>query len=332
MSNIQKKSISFSPRSFPVWQEFSESDELGLRKMRSHRARDSGQFSQEKPNRGPATRENIAIGNLDMRLLIAKIESMTERSAEILLAAIKEFIHSGEPISSGDLYGRYDFGIKPAMIRMELLDLTDLGYLEQPYHSAGRVPTDRGYKFFAQEMLKEAPADSRSEMWEAMLAKHNWNDFLENFSKTMGMAGVLVDETLRDIHRAGLRYLFENLDPAEDQGELAQVVEDFEDIGSHLPKALNMFGEDFCEVLVGRNPLTASDHLSVMAADYDVGGRKIFFFAIGPKRMDYEKTAKALKGLKTKSKVKVQKSPPRLSSKSISGVGRIKEGKRVVKK
>jgi hypothetical protein len=48
--------------------------------------------------------------------------------------------------------------------------------------------------------------------------------------------------------------------------------------------------------------------------------------------MDYVKTAKALKGLKTKSKVKVQKSPPRPSSKSISGAGRVKEGKRVVKK
>ena len=255
---------------------------------------------------------------------------MRDRSAEILLAAIKEYIHSGEPISSGDLYGRYDFGIKPAMIRMELLDLTDLGYLEQPHHSAGRVPTDQGYKFFADLMLKDAPADPRMRIWETMLEEHNWNDFLENFSKTMGMAGVLVDETLRNIHRGGLRYLFENLDPADDQGDLAQVVEDFEDIGSHLPKAIDMFGKDFCEVLVGRNPLTYSDRLSVMAADYDVGGRKVFFFAIGPKRMDYEKTAKALKGLKEKSPKKKSLPQHLASDNVISGVrGRWKK-KRVV--
>ena len=67
---------------------------------------------------------------------------MTDRTAQILEAAIQEFINTGEPVSSGLLYDRYDFGIKPAMIRLELDELEDGGYLEQPHHSAGRVPTD----------------------------------------------------------------------------------------------------------------------------------------------------------------------------------------------
>lgn len=216
------------------------------------------------------------------------------------MAVIKEYICYGEPVSSADLYNRYDFGIKPATIRMELLNLAEDGYLTEPYHAGGKVPTDEGLRFFAREMFRIAPADPRADAWKEMLEAQNWGGFLENFSKTFGLAGVLADDSLRNIHRGGLRYLFGNLDIVSDQGNLAQVVEDFEDIGAHLPETVDTFGKDFCEVFVGRNPLTYSENLSVMAADYDVGGKRVLFFAIGPKRMDYEKAAKILKGLKRK--------------------------------
>src|SRR5580700_8422643 len=78
---------------------------------------------------------------------------MNERTSQILEAAIQEFIDSGEPVSSGRLYEQYDFGIKPAMIRLELDALEEEGYLQQPYHSAGRIPTDRGYEFYAARAL-----------------------------------------------------------------------------------------------------------------------------------------------------------------------------------
>ncbi len=224
---------------------------------------------------------------------------MTDRSAEILEAAINEFIDSGEPVSSAELFRRYSFGIKPAMIRHELLILTDEGFLAQPHHSAGRVPTDRGYRFFAERAMGGAAVDTGTGELRKMFEAGDWEQMLQNFSKTFGLAGVLANDAFQGIHKAGLKYLFEDLG-AESQNELAQVVDDFEDIGERLPQAVNLFGEDFFKVFVGSNPFTKSDCLSVMAADYDVGGEKVFFFAIGPKRMDYEKTAKVLKGLKGK--------------------------------
>ena len=78
---------------------------------------------------------------------------MNDRASQILEAVIQEFIDTGEPVSSGSLYNKYDFGIKPAMIRLELDALEDGGYLEQPYHSAGRIPTDTGYEFYAKRAL-----------------------------------------------------------------------------------------------------------------------------------------------------------------------------------
>ena len=77
---------------------------------------------------------------------------LTERGQQILEAVIQGFIDTKEPVSSGWLYDQYDFGIKPAMIRLELDTLEDEGYLEQPYHSAGRIPTDAGYELFVSRL------------------------------------------------------------------------------------------------------------------------------------------------------------------------------------
>lgn len=83
------------------------------------------------------------------------LEMLTERAERILESTIQGFIDTGEPISSGWLYHRYNFGIRPAMIRLELERLAEEGFLEQPYHSAGRVPSDRGYEFFAERVMDQ---------------------------------------------------------------------------------------------------------------------------------------------------------------------------------
>ena len=239
---------------------------------------------------------------------------MRDRSEEILEAAVREFISSGEPISSGHLYKRYGFGIKPAMIRLELCNLTDEGYLTQPYHSAGRVPSDMGYRFFAERILESAGTDSRSGEWEKMLEGRNWQEMLRNFSRDLGLVGVLAhsgsqDRTpFQEIYKDGLENLFSGLD-TDSRTVFSEVVRDIEEIDDRLIGNRSLFNtDDFLEVFVGKNPVTKSEHLSVMAADYDVGGDRIIFFAIGPKRMDYEKTAKALKGMKLKNKKVKRKS------------------------
>ncbi len=220
-------------------------------------------------------------------------------------AAINEFIETGEPVSSAELFHRYNFGIKTAMIRHELLNLTDEGFLEQPYHSAGRVPTDLGYRFFAERAIQKASA-SVAEDLKKMLESGEVEEMLRNFSRSFGLAGIFADQAMRDVHKTGLKYLFENLD-TDDQSEFARVAEDFEDIDERLSRSASLFGEDFFEVFVGKNPLTRSDRLSVMGADCDIGGKKFFFFAIGPKRMNYGNAAKVLKGLKVKEKKTAKK-------------------------
>ncbi len=70
------------------------------------------------------------------------------RQAAILSATVREFIRSGEPVGSKSLVGRFKLDVSSATVRNDMSLLEELGYLTQPHTSAGRVPTDQGYRWF----------------------------------------------------------------------------------------------------------------------------------------------------------------------------------------
>ena len=92
---------------------------------------------------------------------------ITGRQEQILNALIQEYIDLAQPISSQLLEKKYDFGIRPAMIRIEMQKLTDKGFLYQPHTSAGRIPTDWGYRFFVDDLLKKELESFEMEDWFA---------------------------------------------------------------------------------------------------------------------------------------------------------------------
>lgn len=225
---------------------------------------------------------------------------LTDRSFEILEAAIREFIESGEPVSSSLLYKRHDFGIRPAMIRAELCELAERGYLEQPYHSAGRVPSNRGYEFFAQRAMALERAASRAENLADLLRRRQLAELLEHLSENLGLASVAGESEAGNVYKEGLEALMEHL-PWGSRDAMMSVIKDFEALDRRIEESREIFeaNDDFLEVFIGRkSPVTRSDDLAVIAADYNIGGAKVVIFAIGPKRMNYEKAAALLKGLK----------------------------------
>ncbi|MEK7562721.1 MAG: DeoR family transcriptional regulator [Patescibacteria group bacterium] len=80
---------------------------------------------------------------------------ITERQEKILNALIKEYIDTAEPVSSKLLKKRADLDVSPATIRNDLQGLTEKGFITQPHVSAGRVPTKRAYRHFADKILTE---------------------------------------------------------------------------------------------------------------------------------------------------------------------------------
>jgi heat-inducible transcriptional repressor len=78
---------------------------------------------------------------------------MENRKQEILRAVVQEFTTSAVPVGSQALQSRYFVNLSSATIRSELAELADLGYLAQPHTSAGRVPTDSGYRYFVDFLM-----------------------------------------------------------------------------------------------------------------------------------------------------------------------------------
>jgi heat-inducible transcriptional repressor len=78
---------------------------------------------------------------------------LDEREAAVLRAIVYEYITKGKPVGSRSFVQKYSFTISPATMRNIMFDLESLGYLTQPHTSAGRTPTDKGYRFYVDSLL-----------------------------------------------------------------------------------------------------------------------------------------------------------------------------------
>ncbi len=81
---------------------------------------------------------------------------LSERQKTLLLVIIRDYIDAAQPVGSKRLVERYHLDLSSATIRHEMSALTEMGYLRQPHTSAGRVPTEEGYRLFVSEMMNQA--------------------------------------------------------------------------------------------------------------------------------------------------------------------------------
>src|SRR6476660_3250313 len=88
-------------------------------------------------------------------------EELDGRAREVLREIVLQHVATGEPISSRSLSRCGRFQLSPASLRNVMADLEDSGYLAQPHTSAGRVPTDRGYRFFIDHLMKSRAISQR---------------------------------------------------------------------------------------------------------------------------------------------------------------------------
>lgn len=80
---------------------------------------------------------------------------LDERKKRILEAVIEEYTNTAEPVGSGKIASDYNLGFSPATIRNEMASLEELGYLEQPHTSSGRIPSSKGYRLYIDTIMKE---------------------------------------------------------------------------------------------------------------------------------------------------------------------------------
>lgn len=227
-----------------------------------------------------------------------------DRRARILEAAIREFISTGEPVSSDELYEQYQFGIKPASIRAELLCLTHDGLLEQLHTSGGRVPTERGYELFVNQLLLKFFSDEEETEKPGVFEEENLSSVVDRIADELKLLGVGYELHEGEMYKNGLDELCNRID-AETREEFLEVVRDVEGLDkklAHIAHRLRAMKKP--EVFIGgKSPVTKSKKLAVILDSYnDEHGRQIVIAAIGPKRMDYAKPLKLFKEMRKKYK------------------------------
>lgn len=226
---------------------------------------------------------------------------LTERQEAILNAIIEEHIKRAEPIGSQLLAEHYDFGIKKAMLRREMQRLTEENYLKQSHASAGRIPTDRGYRFFVNKFLEEelVPNDISSLLPPDLNAIDDKIIFFHRLAKSISEAtSELVLGYLADINLL----LKEGWEKAFQQPELqdSQYLNQFIAFISKIEKELDIlkFESDY-QIYIGReNPLVKTDDFSMLIAKCKLSQvEDIFLTIIGPKRMPYRENIRLLRSV-----------------------------------
>lgn len=95
---------------------------------------------------------------------------LNERQKKILKAIIKTYLETGEPVGSRTISKYADLNVSSATVRNEMSDLTDMGYILQPHTSAGRIPSDKGYRLYVDELMSEKEEEI-AEIKELMIQK-----------------------------------------------------------------------------------------------------------------------------------------------------------------
>ncbi|MGN0711922.1 MAG: heat-inducible transcriptional repressor HrcA [Anaerovoracaceae bacterium] len=115
---------------------------------------------------------------------------LNERKLKILQAIIGDFIQTGEPVGSRTLSKKYELGVSPATIRNEMSDLEDMGFLTHPHASAGRVPSDKAYRLYVDDLMKKKELTAQEK--RAIASKLHGS--ITEFEKTIQHAASLLSE------------------------------------------------------------------------------------------------------------------------------------------
>lgn len=117
---------------------------------------------------------------------------LDDRKSAILRAVVNEHIETGQPVGSAHVSEAAHLNVSPATVRNDMSALERDGYLTHPHTSAGRIPTDRGYRYFVDSLVKVDGADRRSRMAEPVAMQIN-----EFYDRAHGELGRMLDHTSR---------------------------------------------------------------------------------------------------------------------------------------
>jgi transcriptional regulator of heat shock response len=219
-----------------------------------------------------------------------------DRKQEVLKAIIQHFISTAEPVGSQTILISYNFSVSPATIRNDMATLEKDGFIYQPHTSAGRIPTDLGYRLFVDEMVNLDDARKQA----VHVLKHiQKNYYLEKAKEKIYDAVSLLARatenvsfaTLPDNKRTfylGLSNVLRQPEFLADSIRASQVVEVLEKHDRFVNLLNELDINDEVKIFIGKeNILEQIQSCSLIVSKYHFQGYQGFMGILGPTRMDY---------------------------------------------
>lgn len=230
---------------------------------------------------------------------------MNPRQKEVLAAIVELYTETATPVGSEALLERHHFPVSSATLRNDMLALEEGGYLYQPHTSAGRIPTDNGYRFYVEEMMGErnlSREEQQSLQKELLMLKARHARLGRSTVKLMAaLSGNLAVSGLIDRDEFFDFGMKELLDKPEFQeiDELCRVVETLDTLDEKLNGILLKLKDGETQIFIGdENPIKEISNCSMVVAPFKSEDGNGILAIIGPKRMDYAKNKSLIEYVK----------------------------------
>ena len=231
---------------------------------------------------------------------------MQDRQEKILSAVIEEYTKTAIPVGSQILASKYHFNVSTATLRNDMTALEKEGYLYQPHISAGRIPTDKGYRFFVEEIMKdkELSKDEQHKLQREFLKLKAQNTrltktsakLLSHLSGNFAISGLIDNNEFADF---GMRELMEEPEFRE-LDDMCRLVEVLDYVDEKFDKLLKNIKYGETKIFIGKeNPIEGISNCSMMVSPYKLKtGEKGILALIGPKRMKYARNKSMMEYVK----------------------------------
>ncbi len=232
------------------------------------------------------------------------MEILNKRQLKILSAVVEEYTKTALPVGSSVLSREYDFEVSSATLRNDMVKLEKKGFLYQPHTSAGRIPTDTGYRYFVEEVMtdRELSKEEQISLQKELLQLRAQNTrltrttakLLSTVSGYVALSGV---PSKGDFSEFGLKSLMEG--DVADLDDLCRLTEALDYIDERCDGLLAELSDGETKIFIGKdNPISNSQNYSMVVSKYEHAGEEGIVALIGPKNMEYEKNKSLINYIK----------------------------------
>ena len=209
------------------------------------------------------------------------------------------------PVGSQVLLERFQFPVSSATLRNDMVALEEAGYLYQPHVSAGRIPTDAGYRFYVEEMMGDedlSREDQRRLQKELLMMKakqarlgRSTTKLLSALSGNLAVSGLIDKDEFYDF---GMKELMEKPE-FQEIDELCRLVETLDSLDERIDAIFAKLSDGETQIFIGdENPIKGISNCSMVVAPYQSSEGQGILAIIGPKRMDYAKNKSLIEYMK----------------------------------